>query len=215
MNTKYKILMVLFLLMMVCVSDGFVQDYEVGFSPFYAFGTDNLKPGIGGKFFFNFMKKKPLVFSLDAGAYNTTTNSIHAGELSKFDDDYMLKWFEISLQFSPQKGFRDNRRISYVGGGIGYYLSNYRFGEDIKQYFDDNNILGSANITNEFGFHLKAGVNFWLSEKSYINIEAKNYILEPTIEFKFTDLNTLQYISKDESGSFGTTIISIGYGVVF
>ncbi len=153
--------------------------------------------------------------SLDAGGYNTTTNHIHAEDLSKFDDDYMLKWFEISLQISPKMGFRDNRRISYVGGGIGYYLTNYRLGEDIKQYFDDNNILGSASITNEFGFHLKAGINIWLSEKSYINLEVKSYQIESTLTLKITELNTLLSVSKDESGSFGTNIISIGYGMVF
>ena len=188
-------------------NNAFSQEYEMGFSPFYALKTDNLNSGFGGEIFVNFVKKRPMVLGVNIGIYNTTTNSIHGGEFSEFDDDFMIRWIETSIQY--------NRKTAYIGAGIGYYITNYKLGEDIENYFDKYNILGSSNITNEFGFNLKGGINIWLSEKSYINMEIKSYHIEPTLELKLTDLNTLQSVSKDESGSFGTILISIGYGMAF
>ncbi len=54
---KTLIFTVIICIVLLFSSDAYSQDNEIGFSPFYAFGTDNLNPGIGGKFFFNYMKK--------------------------------------------------------------------------------------------------------------------------------------------------------------
>ena len=207
MKSKSKVMMVLLIFMMVFVSDVFTQEFEMGFSPFYTPAFENLNSGIGSAFFVNFIKKRPMVLGINIGGYNTTTNKIHSGELFEFDDDYMVKWIDASIQY--------NRKVSYIGAGVGYYMIKYQLGEDINNYFQENDLLGSTNITNEVGFHVKGGINIWLSEKSYINLEVKRYQIEPTLTLKLTELNYLLSLSKDRSASLGANIISIGYGIVF
>lgn len=201
-----KILIVIIILFSLSIS-AFSQDYEMGFSPFYAAQNDNINKGMGVSFFINFIKKRPLVFGLNVGGYGTTIKGIHSGELSNYEDNYTVKNLEFSAQY--------NKKIVYAGAGIGYYVLSYSFGEDLKNYLVRYDILGTSKIDNVFGFHLKSGINIEVSKKSYLNLEVKKYFIEPTIKMILTDLKTLSSIKKYESGSFDTLLLSIGYGFFF
>ena len=73
--------------------------------------------------------------------YNTTTNHIHSEKLSEFDDDYMVKWLEASVQY--------NRKAAYVGTGIRIlYITNYKFGiMSLIAFFFKNQYISLDIIT--------------------------------------------------------------------
>lgn len=189
------------------IFDVSAQEFEMGLSPFYANETSNLNRNVGGEFFVNFIKTRPMVWSINIGGYNATTNNIHSGVLKEFNDDVMIKYIDFSIQY--------NRKTAYAGIGLGYYITNYKLGEDISKFSNENDLLTSIDITNEFGINVKAGVNLYISENSFIKLEIKHYEIEPTLTFTVTDLNALYSLSKENSGSFGTTLIIFGYGYVF
>lgn len=100
----------------------------------------------------------------------------------------------------------------YVLGGAGYYLTEYAWDDDSREYFAGKGARQS--IDDAWGFHLGAGVEYHMTDHLSLVGEGRYIILSPAAQGTWTDEDgTLQ--SFDQELDLNTWLFTGGIKVLF
>lgn len=157
--------------------------YGVGVTGGYVMPQDdNYKGGIafGGRFCLGFTKF--LSFELSGINYrNNTEGSING--LSKGKLNILLAQFSIQARYPISE-----RYFPYLCAGGGFYLNRFSLGEEITESWKDLGFDVEEEINkSSFGYHLGAGLDFFVAESIAFNVDLKYCFIKTKGTWTFTD----------------------------
>lgn len=156
---------------------------------------------VGLHFYYKFLKN----FQLELrSTYNTTT--VHLSPDGFTEGGLTIIPIQLSLHylFTPHKKFSP-----YVGGGLGYYLNNFKI-DFQDRWLDAGGFDLGDDLDNTLGFHAGAGFELRMGKKINLNVDVRYAMIELTGTWNIRD--TISGISKsgEIDESTGLLVWSIG-----
>jgi outer membrane protein len=72
----------------------------------------------------------------------------------------------------------------YAGGGVGYYLNDIKRADGPGEFFNGSPVGVAAVVDNGFGFHVNAGIEFFIFDHFALNLDVKYIWLQVDIGFE-------------------------------
>jgi outer membrane protein W len=121
----------------------------------------------------------------------------------------------IPIQLSIQVRFPVTARfIPYVLGGGGYYLNSFTLDEEIINTWDALGFDVEETIENSFGYHVGAGLDFFITGNIGINVDLKYCLVKTKGSWSLTDQIGGTIVSGDLE-NLSLNSIMVGAGLKF
>ena len=101
----------------------------------------------------------------------------------------------------------------YVGAGLGYYFNNFDLSDDVKdaiafKRLTDPTFDVDADIDDSFGFHIDAGVDYFVNSNFALNLDARYFWSEADATMTTTELGVTD--KGDDEIDLDSFIIGVG-----
>lgn len=121
----------------------------------------------------------------------------------------------IPIQLSVQARFPvTSRFVPYIFGGGGYYINSFTLDEEIINTWDALGFDVEETIENSFGYHVGAGLDFFISGNIGINVNLKYCLVETKGSWSLTDQIGGTVVSGDLE-NLSLNSIMVGAGLKF
>ena len=177
------------------------QDDEVElFSTNFDTSYDN-SLGVSFDFSYFFVKSFSLEFSL--GYTQTDMEVGYRGDTEAYGT---LTQIPILLTARYHFVFND-KVVPYIGAGIGYYLNDMDNADGNGDFFDGAPSGVESFADDAFGYHINAGVEFFIIDRLALNIDLKYVLMSTDIGFEGA--------GYDESSDSKVDVFSTGVGIKY
>lgn len=136
--------------------------------------------------------------------FNTTT--VHQSPNGFSEGGLQIIPIQLSLHyvFTPLKTFSP-----YVGGGVGYYLNNYKIDYQDRWLSAGGFDLGD-DLDNTLGFHAGGGFELRMGKKVYLNVDVRYAFIDLTGSWSIRDVVSGYTKSGDIDENIGLLTWNIG-----
>ena len=118
------------------------------------------------------------------------------------------------LQVTAQYRVPSGNLSPYVGAGLGYYSNDFDLSDDVKDAIafirstSDPTFDLDVDIDNSFGFHIDAGVDYFVNSNFALNIDARYFWSEADATMTTTELGITE--EGDEEIDLDSFVIGVG-----
>ena len=153
--------------------------FEPGLGFVFVVPNNEHNSGIGAQVNGDLIANDKFTFRGIIGGYQAGTKS--DGQLPP--GDYRQIFFEANgLATFPSNNLRP-----YIGGGLGYYVSDVVQSDSFKAQLEEEGRFRTDEFDNIFGFNIRGGFLFHASPKVWTGLDAKFTTLNPTLTTKTDD----------------------------
>ena len=101
-----------------------------------------------------------------------TVLDVKPGDMPVDLGEVTVKAVHVTAQYRVPSG----NLSPYVGVGLGYYSNDFDLSDDVKDYIaSDPNFDLDVDIDNSFGFHIDAGVDYFVNTNFALNFDARYF----------------------------------------
>ena len=136
------------------------------------------------------------------------------------EDDGTIDLGEITvmpLQLTAQYRISSGKLSPYCGAGIGYYFNDFDTSNEAVAFWrlltGDPGDTFKVEIDNSFGFHINAGVDYFLKDNFAIGLDARYLWSEADITIKYTAVGIPG--SDSDEGDIDSFVIGAGIKYFF
>ena len=139
---------------------------------------------------------------------------VRLGDMPVDLGEFTVKPLQVTAQYRIPSG--SSPLSPYVGAGLGYYFNDFDLSDDAKDAIALYRINNSdptfdldVDVDDSFGFHIDAGVDFFVNSNFALNIDARYFWSQADTKMTETKLSVQKEIGPDDA-DLDSFIIGVG-----
>ena len=136
---------------------------------------------------------------------------VRLGDMPVDLGEFTVKPLQVTAQYRIPSG--SSPLSPYVGAGLGYYFNDFDLSGDVKDHIANERLTDptydvDVDVDDSFGFHIDAGVDFFVNSNFALNIDARYFWSQADTKMTTTELGITE--GGDDEADLDSFIIGIG-----